>query len=690
MKKKDLLAMPELLATDEMIRLARRDRGRKKKLYSWGSERKVYRELYIRVFIRDGILKAALFCRKDMKEGEVRPRYEVYVSAGEEKYLTYLPREAKWSGGQIDNQTIPHDGYSWERYFDSFTMELWEEEGARRQVNDYFGWNDVDVFQAIKSYQRIILIKKPKSRHQKEKARIDLAMGQVPPLPKDWEDWVYKSAYSKSQYMLYHYRDKDHKGMCTLCGRTVTLRKQVKHHELVRCPACHKNVIAISWNKQTQIQDWKKPGILQERKDGNGYVLRIFESKIKRWKGGDYKLSTEDSVLYEKYRFFLNRNFALEQTYEWAYFKNRYENKLRWCVAVGRGYYGEPSDECILYYRNLRRLRKGTELQYIPIEELYRHNEGCYSSVIDQLYGLRKTPQMEYLIKLKLYRLSWDLTCRGMPGTSRGVNLQRRKPLEVLGVDRQQLDMCIRMNISEMQLRTLQMSRAFDVRLTRQQLEWYTREAGPNVTGQLLRYGHPEKMMKYLQALSKQQKAAVGDYADYLDDIRVMRVPPTDDVIFPKHFREAHERLSEQRQEREEKIKVKRIMEKDRILQEMLPDLQKIYAEADDKDYMVMLPTCKEDFNREGRENHNCVGGSYFDKMLAGKCVVLFLRRKEDPDKAFCTVEMDGSRVVQCRAIRNSTPPQEVSDFMARYSRTVEKRIQRRAAEARIRIMTAV
>ncbi|MBQ8306973.1 MAG: PcfJ domain-containing protein [Blautia sp.] len=690
MKKRDLLAMPELLATDEMIAAARRDRGRKRKIYSWASERKVFRELFVRVRIEDGILKVAFFCRKDMKEGERRPRYEVYVSAGEEKHLTYLPMENKWSGGQIGSQPIPHDGPRWNRCFDNCTMELWEEEGARMLVNQYFGWNDVNVFQAIKSYQQILQIKRLKGRHQKEKARIDQAMEQVPPLPKDFEDWVYKSAYSRSQYMLYRYGDKEHKGWCTLCGRNVKLPRQVKHQEMVRCPACRKKVIALSWNKQGQITDWKKPGILQERKDGNGYVLRIFESKIKRWKGGDYKLSTKDSLLCEKYRFFLSRNFEPEGIYEWAHFKNRYENELRWCSAINHGYYEGPTDECILYYRNLRRLRRGTELQYIPIEDLFRHNEGCYSYVIDQLYGLRKTPQMEYLIKLKLYRLAWDLTYRGKPGDNRGVNFQKRKPWEALWIDRQQLEMCIRMNISERQLLTLQAARMLEIRLTRQQVEWYASEAGAQVTGRLLWYGHPDKMMKYLQVLQKQQKTAVLDYVDYLDDIRVLKVEPTNDVIFPRNFQAAHERLSEQRQEREQELKIRRIAEKDRILQGMLPELREIYEGTKNEGYLMVLPTCKEDFNREGRENHNCVGGSYFDKMLKGESVVLFLRRKEEPDKAFCTVEMDGSRIIQCRAVRNSQPPKEVTDFMAGYSREVDKRIKKKAAATRIRIMAAV
>ena len=41
MKKKQLMAMPALEATDEMIRLAKADKGKKRKLYSWSDEDKL-------------------------------------------------------------------------------------------------------------------------------------------------------------------------------------------------------------------------------------------------------------------------------------------------------------------------------------------------------------------------------------------------------------------------------------------------------------------------------------------------------------------------------------------------------------------------------------------------------------------------------------------------------------------------
>lgn len=118
------------------------------------------------------------------------------------------------------------------------------------------------------------------------------------------------------------------------------------------------------------------------------------------------------------------------------------------------------------------------------------------------------------------------------------------------------------------------------------------------------------------------------------------------------------------------------IAEKDKLLQEMLPELEGIY-QFEDGQFCIVLPTCKEDFNREGRENHNCVGGSYYNKMLGGQSCVMFLRRKEEPDKAFCTVEMNGERILQCRAVRNSEPPEEAKAFMDKFSKEVARRIRK-------------
>lgn len=684
MKKRDLLELPVLGATDEIVRLAKSDRGRLRQIGAWDKrKKKAFRVIYSRAVKWGTFLKVALFCREDLLAGELLPRYEIYISTTEDEDKTYLPKEKKWSEASIGNLIVA-DGY---KIYHGSQMEEWEEPGARETVAKELGaysncTEKTTVFDLVNTWQQLRRTRRLRGRHQREKARIDLAMETVPELPKDWEKWIYDSAYSHAQYMMYRPGDKENSAWCSACGFNVKLKKRVKHQEHVRCPKCGKTVLALSWNKQETISDRKEPGILQERKDG-GYVLRVFASGILRRKETDWKLSESESYIHEKYRVFLDNSFRQETIYEYTVWKTRYGNdEERWCygsdAAYGYGYYYKTSDDCILYYRNLARLRKGTCLQYVPLEKLFKKNEGCYCSAVKMLDRLKSMPQLEYLIKAGLYRLAWDLSTRG--NYEKILDTEKKGLLKALGIDRQQLDMAVRMNMSALQLRTMKDALDAGYRLNRQQVEWYSREIGRDFTKKILKYGHPVKMMNYISGLLKQEWKT-GDYVDYLEDVKVLHLGKTEDVLFPKNFGPAHERLAEQRRDKEEEIRKATIRKKDRMLRAMLPELKELYmGTRAEGSFVMVLPTCKEDFNREGRENHNCVGGSYFDKMLEGKSVVLFLRKAEAPDNAFCTVEMDGSRIVQCRAIRNATPPKEVTEFMERYAKEVDKRIRRKEA----------
>ena len=347
---------------------------------------------------------------------------------------------------------------------------------------------------------------------------------------------------------------------------------------------------------------------------------------------------------------------------------------MRWCHELNHGGYGwyYQDEECVLYTRNLKRLRKGTKLQYVPVEVLFRHNPGCYSNPTDMFRNMVRHPQIEYLIKAGLYRLAWELAAGRGRET---VDWNKKKLWEAMKVTKEQLHFCIRINISARGLEVLQIANEYRVSLTEGQLRFFEAEIGPGLVGNLFQYGHTEKFHRYLEGLI-QNKESCRDYIDYLEDMEYLQIPPTEDVLFPRNFQQTHQRLALQRREKEDSIRKMEISEKDKLLRVMLPELEETYR-FEDEQFCITLPTCKEDFNREGRENHNCVGGSYYDKMLGGQSCVMFLRRKEEPDKAFCTVEMNGERILQCRAVRNSEPPEEAKAFMDKFSKEVARRIRK-------------
>ena len=69
----------------------------------------------------------------------------------------------------------------------------------------------------------------------------------------------------------------------------------------------------------------------------------------------------------------------------------------------------------------------------------------------------------------------------------------------------------------------------------------------------------------------------------------------------------------------------------------------------------------------EGANLHHCVGG-YAERHAEGKLHILFIRRKEAPDKSFYTMEVstDG-KIMQVRGLRNRDPTAEVRAFVEAY-----------------------
>lgn len=63
-------------------------------------------------------------------------------------------------------------------------------------------------------------------------------------------------------------------------------------------------------------------------------------------------------------------------------------------------------------------------------------------------------------------------------------------------------------------------------------------------------------------------------------------------------------------------------------------------------DYVFIYPTCTQDIKDESTQMNNCVA-SYIDKVIDGNCHILFLRKKDNPDKSLVTIEVRNNQIVQ-------------------------------------------
>ena len=87
---------------------------------------------------------------------------------------------------------------------------------------------------------------------------------------------------------------------------------------------------------------------------------------------------------------------------------------------------------------------------------------------------------------------------------------------------------------------------------------------------------------------------------------------------------------------------------------------------------LIRLPKCAHEIRKEGNTQHHCVA-TYMDRMVAGETCILFIRKKEEPDKSYYTVEVKDDEVIQVRGKYNVAPSEDVEEFMKIFKRNLRK-----------------
>ena len=102
MKKRALMALPNLTATDEMKKIATSDLPRKEKT-DYGYVREVCEYYtYLRCIKQDGILKVAFFFPEHLRLDGSNPAYEVYLDKEKRQFITYNSLIQKWCESKLD------------------------------------------------------------------------------------------------------------------------------------------------------------------------------------------------------------------------------------------------------------------------------------------------------------------------------------------------------------------------------------------------------------------------------------------------------------------------------------------------------------------------------------------------------------------------------------------------------------
>lgn len=404
-------------------------------------------------------------------------------------------------------------------------------------------------------------------------------------------------------------------------------------------------------------------------------LIRIFKV---RWAYKEKK-NTPAKEIYENARVFI-RVVGKEGTdTEAFYYDSSYDSTTHWrrgnrprFSPYTSGY--EADDTGAIYLPSLKRALQGTPWQYCALRQFYEPTKEAMQ-VSTYLRVYRRHPKLiEHLVKVGFERIVSDIVYRHGMGAE--IDATQKRTHRILRVNKEDLAMLRELNAGVDTLKAYQQYVKLNLRGRQELLQWQLKNHVHTIPTQWFAYMTARKFMRYMDSqlpdymqlkraflYRSPMEEAISTYSDYLQMCQGQNYDmKSSQVLFPKHCNEAHDELSRY-------IKKCRDEQTKRAFREVYENLAE-KANLTSKKLQIVCPKQIDDLITEGQALHHCVG-TYIERVAAKKCLIVFVRRVEEPEKPFVTVEVSNGKIVQIRGERNSDPTKEVKKFVDLWSRKV-------------------
>lgn len=97
---------------------------------------------------------------------------------------------------------------------------------------------------------------------------------------------------------------------------------------------------------------------------------------------------------------------------------------------------------------------------------------------------------------------------------------------------------------------------------------------------------------------------------------------------------------------------------------------------------ILVVPRSADDIKAEGEALHHCVG-NYVERVAKGETAIFFIRKKEEPEKPYYTMEWKNNKVYQCRGSHNCGMTPEVKAFTEAFQKIKLETIKKDKQEKR-------
>lgn len=515
------------------------------------------------------------------------------------------------------------------------------------------------------AFQDMLERERAKREKERQKAAHEVISSIKETLPSDFEKWL-ETRFPKAIFYAKVKRGK-YRAICEECNTLVDLTRV--RADKIECPHCGAKVEPKSFNKFF-VHGYCLGGIFAlVEKHGNGWVQRMFFIDKRMIPNLDGVVTVY--TVKESERWYLSESTSDEV---WCFHKKKDEEE--WLPgqkqhASGWSAWRMGERPMATYPFNLTEIFHDSKYQYSAIEQATALG---LVNPFDYILKYNDHPELERLYKIGLvgcarhyFQSRW---WRGPDALNR---LAEAKNLKDLGIDNKvELAECRNLGIFELIARKEVKRWRIDPADRAEAIKFIV--ALNNRSGEDFNYSFitRERLFKYFKEQGYNDPTTFfNDYIrDYIPDCIKLGLNLNDTAINrPRDFNKMHQWLTEE-------LKLQETQVYDALIEATYDAIHHL-VEWQHKELCVIMPRTSKEIMEEGNRQDHCVG-KYCERVAKGESVILFVRRTENPEEPYFTLEikkdMQVCDIVQCRGKSNSEQTPEIEKFLKQYKRWFNRR----------------
>lgn len=494
--------------------------------------------------------------------------------------------------------------------------------------------------------------------------------------PIEFAEWICDEKFSPAAW-FYKYKNRTAEGICGACEEKSVI-PNVQNKKYGTCPICGRPIQYISIKNNDKVCRCLYNAVMIQRVSESEFVSRYFEIR-KKYSSNDYTVESDFDIAETAREFWSVKNSEIVKT-------GVYKANYRWtgCVCElinwkripprysvsnpGRKFPGNILE----ITQTLSELLNMPILKNMDLRPLFENNEGSVPTAIFK--QAIETPSIENMAKMGLTNLANGLIDYSSSDIVKPI--KSSSPAKQLKIDRLTLRKFAEMNITLGQY-NFWITGGF----TPTDFDAF-RTLAENYPGQFRtlseirgesRLIHFDTMARYLEKQRIKCGLSAADVVIYWRDYLQMTKTAGNDIdhnrnlVYPENLKTEHDRMMRMK----ELAKNARYEKKLCYRAEILDNLS-----FSNEEFLIEPLRTVQDFLNESSALNHCVK-TYVEQCADGKTNIFGLRKIDEPDKPYFTVNIDNrGGLIQNRGKNNCDSPKEVKAFVAKWLKFVEKKLK--------------